>query len=457
MEDRLTAFLTGILDGAWLLELFLMALSWVTVCHGPRWKKSGALRCFGELLILYACLLLTNAGLLVLLPKFIRILWAGVHGLAALIYMRYCSPFRRRTNLVLWCSMYAGVCAITVIAGMLSLLTGQFIMRGPLEGVVRCCVNCLLLPYAVHLNHTNFDEFDTIPSSGMQLIIVGDISLLALYVVESFWAGTDYRVTVTLAGAYTCILTMVIFAVNAMYVMCKGQAELISLQFEKQRMSAEKESMKLMETSLENLRCIRHDLKNQYAYLRILLEQKRYEDLEGYFQAISSNLPKQLQYIDCGNRVMNTILNMEAGKAGNAGVPVTHQLVVPPVLPFPENDLCAIIINLMDNAIEECRRLRDTARETPGIHLEIYPRNSYLCIVCRNATDRTALERQGWGLRTTKDDPRFHGFGTKIVSKTAEKYNGCAEFSIEGNCFVAKVMLDMMEGTEHADQDRTVR
>jgi hypothetical protein len=70
---------------------------------------------------------------------------------------------------------------------------------------------------------------------------------------------------------------------------------------------------------------------------------------------------------------------------------------------------------------------------------------SYLYIVCRNSTDRQQLERWNDALRTTKSDERLHGYGTRIVMKTAEKYNGTADYSLKDGTFVAKVMLDTME------------
>lgn len=134
---------------------------------------------------------------------------------------------------------------------------------------------------------------------------------------------------------------------------------------------------------------------------------------------------------------------MEFAKARKEGVAYSHQLVVPPVLPFPEDDLCAALSNLLDNAIEECARLGRAGRKDASFRLEIYPQKSYLFIQCCNTTDRTRLERASRGLRTTKGDDRFHGYGTRIIARIAEKYNGCAEFSLSGETFVAKLLLDM--------------
>lgn len=456
MAERWNYFLNVTLDAAWLTELLIMALCWVVACHGLKWPKGKRLIWFAQLVLLLGTLIVADAALMVISPMGVRMIWMLAHGLIALLFLRFCSHYSEKTNVIVWCSMYAGICALSVIAGQMSYLTGEFIMRGPLEGVARCMVYLLMLPLALYLRRFNFDEYEMIPKSGMMLIVSGDVCIVLLRIVESLWAGMDYRITVILAVSYSCLLLLVIVAIYAMYTMCAEQSEILSLQAEKQRLMAEQESLKMMESNLEDLRCVRHDLKNQYAYMQILLKERRYGELEHYFQQVAENLPPQLNYVDCGNRSMNTILNMEINKAKSAHIEVTHQLVVPPVLPFPEDDLCAIVANLMDNAIEGCKRLDPEKGAAPAIHLSIYPQKSYLFIMCRNATDLKKLERRGWGLRTTKGDEKLHGYGTKIVAKTAEKYNGCAEYALEDGDFVAKVMLDMMEGTNYANQDRAV-
>lgn len=448
MLERWDLFINSIVDFAWVTELLIVTLSWSLVCHGMYWPKGKRLRYLCQFALLFASIAVLDVFFIVGLGLYIRIYGTIARGIIYMLYMRFASHYRKKTNVIIWCSMFAGVCALSVIAGQMSFLTGEFIMSGYPEGIARCAVYLLMIPVALYLRRFNFDDYEMVPKSGMMLIISGDVSLLALHVVESMWAGQDYRVTITLAGAYTCIFLMVLAAIYAMHTMCAEQAEIISLQAEKQRLMAEQETLKMMESNLEDLRCIRHDLKNQYAYMQILLKEKRYRELEEYFRQVAENLPPQLNYVDCGNRCMNTILNMEISKAKNAHIEVTHQLVVPPVLPFGEDDLCAIVANLMDNAIEAA-----AGKENATIHLSIYPQKSYLLIMCRNATNLEKLERRGWGLRTTKADEKLHGYGTRIVAKTAEKYNGCADFSLENGQFVAKVMLDMMEGSNYADQN----
>ena len=442
MEDKL-AHVFGIIDAAWLATIAIRALSWVLLCHGAKWKRPR--RTAVEFLLLAAALF-AGQFLILLLGRFgldllLQILLQGALGAVTL---HACSDCQTRTKAVMWCSMLAGSFAVNSISGQCSFLAGEFLARGFAEGAARLAVCLLTLPLAVYLHSLSRQEYEQVPASGLAAILIGDASILAMNILEVLWAGTDYRITVTFLVAYLFLLLMVAAAIQGIHDMSDEQSKVAELQAEGQRLRGERELARMAEDNLEELRGIRHDLKNQYAYMQILLSQQRYGELEEYFrQSAAHLLPQVGQLVECGNRAVNVILNMEFAKARKAEVAFTHQLVVPPVLPFPEDDLCAALTNLLDNAIEECARLRRTGRKDAGMRIEIYPQKSYLFIQCRNTTDRTRLERSNRGLRTTKGDDRFHGYGTRIISKIADKYNGCAEFDLSGGTFVAKLLLDM--------------
>ncbi len=438
-------FILEMMDLAWFAAIAIRALSWVMLCRGPVWRWSRPGRAAAETLLLAAVIgmgmfLIGLAGAfrLNLLSQI------ALHGAVGAVQLHFCSQCSKKSKLVMWCSMLAGSCTIISISGQCSFLVGEFISTGAAEGAARTAVLLLMLPLAVYLHSFSLQEYEQVPASGLAAILIGDVSILSMTVLEVLWANADYRITVTFLVAYVFILGMVAAAMQGLHDMCAEQTKIVDLQAERQRLHSERELARMMGENLEDLRSIRHDLKNQYSYMQILLSQRRYGELEEYFRQSSEHLLPQLgRFIDCGNRPVNTVLNMEFAKARKENVAFTHQLVVPPVLPFSEDDLCAALTNLLDNAIEECARLLRAGRTDVSLRLEIYPQKSYLFILCRNTSDRTELTRSGRGLRTTKGDDRLHGYGTRIITKVAEKYNGCAEFGLSGGMFVAKLLLDM--------------
>ena len=439
-------FIIKILDLAWFFDVAATALSWVTLARGPVWDWRRPGRTAVEFLL---------AGAAVAAGQLLIILLAGsrgpylllqilLHGTVGALLLRFCSDSRKKAKLVMWCSMLAGGCAINSIGGQCSFLVGQFLAAGFAEGAIRSAISLLALPLSVYLHSFGFQEYEQVPASGLATILIGDVCIISMNGLEVLWANVDYRITITFLVAYVFILLMVVAAMQGIYDMCAEQNKIMELQTERQRLHGERELARLTADNLDDLRSIRHDLKNQYSYMQILLSQQRYGELEEYFCQTSEHMLPQLgQFIDCGNRTVSTILNMEFAKARKEGVAFTHQLVVPPVLPFSHDDLCAVLTNLLDNAIEECARLIRAGQGDACFRLEIYPQKSYLFVLCRNTTSRTELARSGQGLRTTQGDARLHGYGTRIISKIAETYNGCAEFGLSGGMFVAKLLLDM--------------
>lgn len=451
------------IDWVWFLELACLTASWVLLRTGDGSSAKPA-RLLVESVLLFAAFavgsfgaMLIRAMLGMVLPVFpFHVLLAAIQGAISLVYLRLCASYQAKTSWLLWAGLFASALSLTAIGGQCSFLAGYFLGGGIQEGIARVLLYFAVPALAIYVRRFKFAEYDVIPNSGFRMLLYGIGCILLLYIVEDAFFGFELSKCLTLLVGYVCMLTMTLGAIRAMYVMCREQAAILELQTEKQRFLAERELSQATEATLENLRSIRHDLKNQYAYMRILLSEGRYEDLKSYFENLAEHLPPQLSIIDCGNRAVNTILNMEAGKLRTEKIPFEHQLVVPPVLPFREEHLCGIIVNLLDNACEECKRLMASGQENVKVRIEIVPHQSYLLIKCSNTTDRTVLERTRGGIRTSKGDERTHGYGTRIVTKLAAKYNGAADYTLENGMFVAKVLLDITEGRKHENQDRIV-
>ena len=365
--------------------------------------------------------------------------------LATAGYMALFGAARRKTRLILWLAMTTVSMSITHVGGQASMLIGRYIMQGRAEGWSRVAFDSLNVLAAMYLRRFRFDEYPEVPSGSLWMLGTDTGCVLMLYIAEAVLPmDRGQGVTQIFLLAYLALLLMMLATVYTLYNLCRWQKAVTDLQAEKQRYLSEKEQARVTEAMLQSLRAIRHDLKNQYAYMRILLADKRYTELEQYFAALEEAMPPQLNIVDCGNRMLNTVLNMEFSKLrSDDRIKLEHQLIVPPVLPFRDEEICSILTNLLDNAGEECRHLLRHGRDSATVRLEIYPHQSYMYIRCLNTTDKTALERRLKGLRTTKRDAELHGYGTQIIAKLAEKYNGLADYTIKDGIFEAKVMLDM--------------
>lgn len=424
----------------WFVQQMLTALSYIIVCHGLNFFEGKKI---WETLLVCSGLPFLGVGINYIITNgAFPVVWNCVQGIVLVLCLHFFSNYRKTTKIVLWCSLFAGILAIYPMAGWASRLTGSLVSGWP-EGLVRITIYLLIPLLALYLNHFNFNEFEKMPRSGLVLILTGDVALMVLAITESMWTVTDAVVFIRFLIVYICMLCMILASVYGIYSICREHETALILREETQQLEKEKERFHMAEGQMEEIRSIRHDLKNQRSYMRILLKEKRYEELERYFSQSEDEISVPKSYVKCGNKSVNVILNMEYAKI-DSGIAIDSLLVVPPVLPFQDDEICSVLTNLLDNAIEECRRMRAEGVADTQIRLEIYPEANYLYIMCANTTDRSELSYWKDGIRSTKSDIRQHGYGTQIVARIAEKYGGCAEYTIKEGYFIAKIMMDML-------------
>ena len=419
-------------------------------------KKRSLLKMAAEGIVLFLILLIASLIVMAFFQKYYLILWCAFQAVLLGGYLFFCSNYNATSRIALWSSMYAVVLVLMSLSGEASYVTGYCIGRGEPEAIARMATYFFDIVLAWYLGTFNFNEFEKIPIAGMLLIFAGDISLVVMTIASNIWSKEfDFPSAHNqLLVAYLCLVGIVMVSIYALYAICKEQEEATILKEQKSQLLKEKERFTMAEQQVEEIRSIRHDLKNQRHYMRILLEEKRYEDLKRYFDESQEKVPIPEPYVKCGNNSVNVVLNMEFAKIRKE-IKLEHLLVVPPVLPVKDDELCSILTNLIDNAIEECERLLQKGQKDPTIRLEIYPQSNFLYIKCQNTTDREELRKWHSGILSTKEDKTSHGYGTQIIAKIAEKYGGCVDYSVKDGEFVAKVLLDMI-GEEEDVKDSTM-
>lgn len=204
---------------------------------------------------------------------------------------------------------------------------------------------------------------------------------------------------------------------------------------------ANNEMIQVSEKNLDYLRSLRHDIRNQYSYAEILLENGQYDEAKKFFRSIGNDIDVSLAYVDSGNKNIDAIINMEMSKADAKGVKTDVSVVVPPRLPFSDTALCSIISNLIDNAVEACVRF-DLKQQ--GVCVRIYPRQDYLYICVKNTLPSDVDRDRLLSLNTVKSDSVNHGYGTQIVKRLVAQYDGYVTYSVENDEFIAEAMINMM-------------
>lgn len=212
------------------------------------------------------------------------------------------------------------------------------------------------------------------------------------------------------------------------------------LQAERHLMESRVDALNAYRESGDQLRILRHEVKNQYAYIKILLEQKDYERAEEFFGEMSMRANPTFLRVNSGNDLVDDIVNVELSKGVAAGVEISSRIAVPPELPVEEIDLCGLLMNLLDNAIEATSSLGANEQR---VDLSIVADQGMLVVQVENPCAEPPREDRDGALLSSKIDASAHGYGTRVVRKIAEKYDGVADFSYSKGSFTARVMLAM--------------
>ena len=131
------------------------------------------------------------------------------------------------------------------------------------------------------------------------------------------------------------------------------------------------------------------------------------------------------------------MLNHYAGRLAAAGADYEFLVDLPESLPLAEPDICVVLGNLLENALEACAGqdepyIRVAARTTDGGAVTI--------LVDNTAPVKPLMDADG-GIRSTKHTG--HGIGTQSIRYIARQYGGTASFQWENGMFLASVFLDV--------------
>ncbi len=294
----------------------------------------------------------------------------------------------------------------------------------------------LTVVVVVYLRHFSL-EAGSIVQTQYLLLQVG-ISLLTIGIeLTTYWVEIPRAFNVLIcAGLWgTNLLTYYMF-----YFIENSTRENLALRSTQHRIELEQEKYLANRINYDELRIMRHELKNYTFYVKSLLDAKKYDELSAFLTETMASKSPILTCYDSGNYMVDVIMNHEINAAREQGIIMTPEILVPHKLPFRDEDLCCLLSNLLDNAIEAAA---DSGCDAPQITFSMRPKQAYLFIHEENPISEKIPSDLRLSLRTTKKNQELHGFGTKIIRRIVDKYHGSIKYSIREGLFITDVMLEL--------------
>ena len=194
-----------------------------------------------------------------------------------------------------------------------------------------------------------------------------------------------------------------------------------------------------LEERLREDAAARHEFTHWLVAIDSLAQQG---DLEGVRQGLAqwkkqdAPLPRYTK-----NYTVNAILQDAAAKAKASHIRFSAEAQVPKDLPFPQQDLCSLLMNLLENALEGAAQVKEEDRRFLRIRVAL--QHGFLAVCCENSYSGNLRLDKKRQLCTTKDHPEAHGFGLPKMSAIAEKYHSVLDVRYTQDTFTVQTALSL--------------
>lgn len=179
---------------------------------------------------------------------------------------------------------------------------------------------------------------------------------------------------------------------------------------------------------INNTRKIKHDMKNHMYAIKNMAENNMSKDIITYTNDILGKIEGEKVYINTGNYLIDGILNVKFEEIKNQGIDFKYDVKIPEGIKLPEFEVITILGNLLDNATEGVKSIKDNRY----IKVFISYKDSNLIIKIVNTFDGLVI-KDNKGFVSRKEEKAYHGIGLENVREQVEKSNGYMNIDT-GNC-----------------------
>lgn len=363
-----------------------------------------------------------------------------------LIYVAFCRIFLQHNFwyqcivvLLAFSALFCINSAVAVSASAITRLTSTeiFALRNPVR-IFLLFITKVMLVFALSLFSSFFRKKKLLfhPIQCISMVFIFFITFIVGVVlqriqVENNIASWESTAIVICLISINCLLFFILFQFATQNRMKMNHAIL--------KVQMENEQKKLQDSvrwSME-VETLRHDLKNHLFCISEYIKSQKQQEALHYIEQITGKLQKDIpHHILTDHPAVNAILDLKRMECEEHLIHLKC-FIMEKMPDFNEVDLCVVLSNLLDNAIEAEKK-----EQKKEIRLSISIVGNYLHITIQNMISESVLQNNKT-LKTSKSNAKLHGFGIQSVTDTVQKHDGMMDFYEEGCWFVADVMLKL--------------
>lgn len=194
------------------------------------------------------------------------------------------------------------------------------------------------------------------------------------------------------------------------------------------------DSLQHLQEKEKDVQKLRHDLKNHISVIETLCAQGNYNKVLDYTKKLNCSYLTNTQPLS-GNAIADTIIHSKKKIAEKANITFTFTGNLSGLNTISDPDICGLLANAYDNAIEAC-----ISQEHAYIHTKANSTKNHTFIEIRNSISKKVKIHHNC-LKTTKEDKYNHGYGIEIMKQIAHKYHGSCNITSSQTEFIATIIL----------------
>ena len=186
------------------------------------------------------------------------------------------------------------------------------------------------------------------------------------------------------------------------------------------------------------MRKFRHDFRKHMMCVISMLEEGSFSDAENYIRKLTNKFNETVPSYKTGNYIADSILSDKAQECKDKGIIFKFTGVIPEKNLNPL-ELCTILSNSLDNAIEACTKISGMPTK---IRMASDFKNNYWYVKIAN-TSSSDIKIRNNNVLTTKSDPLNHGFGLQNIKDVVNKHKGEFKIAQIDGDFILEITMNL--------------
>ena len=193
-----------------------------------------------------------------------------------------------------------------------------------------------------------------------------------------------------------------------------------------------------LEEVMEKNRQLSHDLKHHVFVLKNFEKEGNYKGIHNYVEELDHEFFETKKRVWTGNQIADMILEQKKIQAEQEGIAFTIQAIPIVEWMFSDSETCSMLGNLLDNAIEACKRMEGNTNK--WISIKIENQKQILFIKIENSVSEAPVMKNRRPVSTKQNKIR-HGYGLKSVERIVNKYAGMITYQSKDSAFQVKILF----------------